>query len=468
VISPEELAALDATYRPFAALKEWNFAIDSATWDATVSRLEARRAATTPETLADSIRRAMQAAAIDSGAIEGLYEDDRGFTISVLAEAAGWETGLGERDAETRDLIQAQFAGYQLALDAATRGTPISEALIRRIHEVVCAPQSTIRVLTPQGMQDRPFVSKGAYKDSPNHVRTAAGRLHAYSPIVDVPAEMHRLVDEIASSDFTASHPAAQAAYAHFALTHVHPFQDGNGRVARVLASIFLCRATSVPLVVFVPDKRDYFDALELADAGSPDAFTEFVFARAIRSIDLVADQLRPDAASRLAELRELATGHRGIPYADLDALANTILNETIAAFQREIDALTLPRGVTLRAIPAQSSNRREEQGYRSTVGNNVSYVAVHMASAPPATAQKQARAEVLVAKSKTNGMPFAVEIQTPWGSELLPLLLSEVSPAVTKELQLRLSTRARGVLGEMANLLAIDADANLKASGYV
>ena len=43
-------------------------------------------------------------------------------------------------------------------------------------------------------------------------------------------------------------HPAVQAAYAHYALTAIHPFADGNGRLARTVASVFLMRSAGVPL----------------------------------------------------------------------------------------------------------------------------------------------------------------------------------------------------------------------------
>lgn len=52
-------------------------------------------------------------------------------------------------------------------------------------------------------------------------------------------------------SAFASSHPVVQAAYVHHALAAVHPFAEGNGRVARALASVFLYRGVDVPLVVF-------------------------------------------------------------------------------------------------------------------------------------------------------------------------------------------------------------------------
>jgi hypothetical protein len=59
-----------------------------------------------------------------------------------------------------------------------------------------------------------------------------------------------------------------EAAWFHHRFTQIHPFQDGNGRVARGLASLILIQAGLFPLVVTRDDKVEYLDALEAADSG--------------------------------------------------------------------------------------------------------------------------------------------------------------------------------------------------------
>jgi hypothetical protein len=89
------------------------------------------------------------------------------------------------------------------------------------------------------------------------------------------------------------------------------------------------------------------------------------------------------------------------------------------------------------------------------------------MISAPPAEASNRCEVEVLVAKDKDNRVPFRLEIRAPWVNETLAILLSEVRPVTTEELKLRLRFRARGVLGELARLLAEKADDTLRGAGY-
>jgi Fic family protein len=50
---------------------------------------------------------------------------------------------------------------------------------------------------------------------------------------------MERFVREISSPEFAAAHPIIQAAFAHYVLVAIHPFADGNGRVARALGVLF-------------------------------------------------------------------------------------------------------------------------------------------------------------------------------------------------------------------------------------
>jgi Fic family protein len=173
---------------------------------------------------------------------------------------------------------------------------PLSEAFIRALHEALTAAQETYVVYTTQGRQERPL-PRGVYKSEPNHPWSAGGLRHAYAPVADTPPEMHRFVEQIRGSAFQSAQPVVQAAYSHYALACIHPFADGNGRVARAIASIYLYRAASVPMLVFADQKNLYLDALEAADAGDPQQFTDFVFERSVGAITRFTDILRGSSA---------------------------------------------------------------------------------------------------------------------------------------------------------------------------
>lgn len=62
--------------------------------------------------------------------------------------------------------------------------------------------------------------------------------------------------------------PEVEAAWLHHRFVQIHPFTDGNGRVARALATLVFIRAGWLPLVVRDHGRGDYISALERADGG--------------------------------------------------------------------------------------------------------------------------------------------------------------------------------------------------------
>jgi hypothetical protein len=62
--------------------------------------------------------------------------------------------------------------------------------------------------------------------------------------------------------------PLVEAAWLHHRFALIHPFTDGNGRVARCLATLVLLKERWFPLVVTRSDRTSYIDALRRADSG--------------------------------------------------------------------------------------------------------------------------------------------------------------------------------------------------------
>jgi Fic family protein len=60
-----------------------------------------------------------------------------------------------------------------------------------------------------------------------------------------------------------ASPTPAMAFDAHFRLTAIHPFADGNGRTARLLMNLVLLRAGYPPVAIRPEDRAAYLAALE-------------------------------------------------------------------------------------------------------------------------------------------------------------------------------------------------------------
>ena len=338
-----DLRQLDQQYRPFPPFAEWleTTTIDEERWTHFATLL--KDLTSLPQDILKRARDiATRAAAVETGAIENLYEVDRGFTFTVAMEALTWQAAATAKGPQFRTLFEAQLKAYDLVLDFATGRTPIAEAFVRNLHVEICRGQNTYKVITAAGPQDQ-ALPKGVYKTNPNHVLGADGATHAYCPVDATPVEMHRLVEELRGDIFQRAHPAQKAAYAHFALVAVHPFSDGNGRVARARASVFTYRELSSPLVILVEHRPQYFESLATADNGQYQPFVNFTFSRVIDSIQLVSDSVHaaqaPVVTDVSLDLRRLYVTPSGFTHEQVDmagvALANEFVEALKLAFER-------------------------------------------------------------------------------------------------------------------------------------
>jgi Fic family protein len=288
---------LDARYRPFASFSEWrDVPIAAALWDRRRLRLEQSRAELSNAAVEHGNRQSLIAAALNTGAIEGLHRAGRGLTLTVVEHAVDWEPHVRAAagvDAEAQ--VSAAMDAFDMALDAGTRVTPISESWIRQVHAVATRAQTHYTAMVPGRdgpVSQRIALEHGTYKRHPNHVLTGAGDVHAYCPVDRVVPEMRRFVEELRTVMFESAHPILQAAYAHHAFVTIHPFQEGNGRVSRVLASVFLLRAASIPLLIYEDQQADYFAVLAQADGGDFAPFVRFIQDQAVDLMAYATDLL--------------------------------------------------------------------------------------------------------------------------------------------------------------------------------
>jgi Fic family protein len=326
----------DAEYVAFPPFSDWNATVDAAQWEQFCSRLREHRK-DSPEVFHKALSMVTRATAVDTGAIEDLYKTDRGFTFTVAMELASWEMQVAEKGAEVMPLLEAQFKAYDYVLDLATRETPITEAWIRELHAVMCAGQEFFLVVTSLGPQKQ-RLPKGEYKSNPNHVRLADGGTHAYAPVDIVTEEMHRFCQELRSEAFEQAHPIIQAAYAHYAFVAIHPFADGNGRLARAIASIFTLRAESIPVMVLFDTRAEYYAALQHADQKKYQPFTDFVFERSLEGVQLASESFetaKDDLESSLEQILQSYKSREAYTNKDVDDAGKKFLN----LFKSELDS---------------------------------------------------------------------------------------------------------------------------------
>ena len=211
--------------------------------------------------------------AIETGILERLYTLDRGVTQLLIER--GIDESLISHDATDRPpshvaaLIRDQKEAVDWLFEFVKSERPFSESFIKEIHALITRSQNTATGADRDGRRVDVPLRRGEYKVVPNNPTRADGAVHEYCPPVQVTVEMERLVelhDRYLKQDVA---PEVLSAWLHHRFTQIHPFQDGNGRVARALASLVFLRAGWFPLVVHRDQRTDYIDALEAADHGN-------------------------------------------------------------------------------------------------------------------------------------------------------------------------------------------------------
>lgn len=458
----------DAAYRSFPPFSGWRdaVAVDLGRWDRYAQLLH-QRTELSPELLTRARDVAKRAAAVDTGAIEGLYDVDRGFTFSVAMQMATWQAQLDAKGSKVRSIIESQMGAYDFVLDFATQTVPIGEAWIRSLHEVMCSGQETYNVYTEVGLQEQPL-PVGQYKILPNHVLKSDGLVHSWAPVDMVPSEMQRFCAELRSPQFMAAHPVIQAAYAHYAFVAIHPFADGNGRVSRALASVFTYRSVSVPLVILAEHRSEYYSALEAADSKQFQPFTDFTLSRTLDSIQLVAETLKaagaPAPIEAAAQLKRVYLTQGGFTHVEVDNAGYAMFDAFVAEVQRQ--AGTLRTGeLSIACSASQRAGRVDSANYRVPVAAGPRFAEVRLHTSPPAQAELLRRITLEVPRD--SGKEDDLVLRCYETGELFQSRITEAHPAVTGTLQLRLAVFVHGLLGRAIAEITESAAGVLRQQGY-
>jgi Fic family protein len=460
---------IDAKYRAFPPFVEWAQAtVDENRWDTYTERMLEKRNETSEEILREAQKIVQRAAAIDTGAIEGLYEVDRGFTLTVAKQTTAWELAINEKGGEVRQLFDAQLGAYDFVLDLVTRKTPVTEAWIRQLHMELCKPQGKYLVQTPSGPQEQEL-PKGEYKIHSNHVRGRDGELHAYAPVDLTPEEMNRFCGELRGEEFLNAHPVLQASYVHYAFVVIHPFADGNGRVARALASVYTYRSHSVPLLILADTRKEYIDTLVEADRGNFQRFVDFTLERAIDGIQLIEESLQtaesPKAEDALSDLHSLYFTSGGYTHAEIDKAGKSLYEALIQEIESQIKSYSSDEhlGMTI-GRTGGSSSRSNDTVYRDLVSG---------AQEARLTLTSQAPARAIVHRI------FLLKVPRDANDQLGPVIrlgevgdtlharITEIAPDFSGSLKMRLSIFVERLIAEAIAELSEKAKEALIQQGY-
>lgn len=217
---------------------------------------------------------------IETGQIEGVYNLDRGITQTLIQKGINADLIPAQPGQKPPELIAAIIQDHADVLEGLfqfVRGErPLSKSYIHELHAALLRHQDTGLNMDQFGNLFEAKLTKGRYKDRPNNPKRPDGSVHQYCPPEQVEPEMERLLAMHEEHEKLGVPVEVEAAWLHHRFTQIHPYQDGNGRVARALASLLFIKAGWFPVVVTRDDQPRYLDSLEVADEGELRSLVDF------------------------------------------------------------------------------------------------------------------------------------------------------------------------------------------------
>lgn len=322
--------------------------------------------------------------AIETGIIERLYTWDRGVTEVLIEQGIessiiSHRGGVAQKDAEHIQALINDHLGIVEGLFGYIKGEePLTEYFIRGLQAQFTAHQDYSDAVTESGELVQVTLLKGEYKTLPNNPRRPNGEMHVYCPPELTKEEMESMVRMYREAE-SRYPPEVRSAWLHHRFTQIHPFQDGNGRVARALATLVFLREGLFPLVVRESDRTEYIDALETADAGDLSPLVSF-FARRQRDAILkaigleqqvqqskYADQIISSALELLKSKFTKEKQKLSVVFEHADKLYSVVdskFKELATSLDSQLRTLTPPQRHTYQARSNAANNTSPQRHY--------------------------------------------------------------------------------------------------------
>lgn len=295
--------------------------------------------------------------AIETGFIERLYRFDRGVTVQILEaglEALGQHHAKGLIPADAEALISDQREALGMVMDLVgdeERG--LTTSYLKSLHQRLTFSQETCEAMDQFGNLMQVPLLKGEWKKQPNNPLQPDGSIHEYCPPEQVQGEIERLLALHEEHEALDVYPEVEAAWLHHRFVQIHPFQDGNGRVARAITGAVFLKAGYLVLVVRDEEHRDkYLDALGAADEGDLKPL-----------VDLFTDIQRSDLQEALKIIRTLRGEEAVQAIEAAAAAARQSQDATAARVSDALDELVRVASVRFEEVAAETQRAFESQG---------------------------------------------------------------------------------------------------------
>lgn len=165
-----------------------------------------------------------------------------GNQIVTVEDVVSITKGYNVRIDETlKRSIYNHFKTYNYMLDYIASGKEFNEDFVKDLHEMLL-----------EGI-----INGGLYRNINLSIKNSN---HTPCDYIKVYDRMSKYFNTLANFEGT---DLEKAAYAHLQIAKIHPFLDGNGRLARLILNFMLIKAGYLPISIHAKKKLEYFDLLE-------------------------------------------------------------------------------------------------------------------------------------------------------------------------------------------------------------
>ncbi len=209
----------------------------------------------------------------------------------------------------------------------------------------ICELNQTILVkpfytdaISHSGLPTRKRIVPGKFKSEPNHVRLPSGDIFKYAEVHEVEPKMNDLINWYRNEDDLDA--ISKAALFHYKFVRIHPFDDGNGRVSRLLMNYHFMKNGYPPVVIKSEDKKNYLYALQQADLGNIDEFVKYIGQQLLWSLDITMKAAKGEDIEEDGDLdkrTDLLKKKLGIANSELTKRSNKIAYKLLKSSLKEL-----------------------------------------------------------------------------------------------------------------------------------
>lgn len=143
----------------------------------------------------------------------------------------------------------------------------LREVDVKNLNKIILVEPFYKDAITFDGSQTKRKIEVGDYKKFPNSVRTPSGEIFEFASVSDTPILMQELLEWLSDNLINKNtHPIIIASLFHYKFIRIHPFDDGNGRITRLIMNYILLKFNYPILVIKTQDRSNYLRALNYVD----------------------------------------------------------------------------------------------------------------------------------------------------------------------------------------------------------